>query len=1202
MNGRGIVGIVAMMVNLGSAAASEAPVADTGAPDARAWFAALAPDATVEGWRATAVYLDEAGQSMGGRFVHATTGFLLDLVAIQSVPQAFLWVNTHPTSDMGEPHTQEHLLLGKGNRGRYVSSLEDMSLTYSSAFTEQLRTCYHFNNNAGAEPFYRVFEARLDALLHPDYTDEEIRREVRNFGVTEVPGEGRLALEERGTVYNEMTTSFERPWSRLNHALSTLMYGPDHPLAYVSGGLPAAIREMKPEHIRKFHHDTHHLGNMGMIGSFPKEMPPAQVLARLDAILERVQPAAEAAGRPVRSVEDLPQPAMAPAGEVRVVDYPHQNAERPGLLVLGWAPDRTLPPREQVLLQLFVDNIASDPTTNLYKLLVDTTTATLRTDAKSVFGWVRDEPGHPVVIGLGDVAAAYATPEQAAAVRKAIVDEIAGIAAFDDGSAELAEFNGRIRSRIIEARRRYSVMVSSPPGFGQRGTGSQWMDHLGLIARREGFRQSLVLEAELDHAEKLLDGGENFWRLLLASWRITGATPYVVAARANPDLIGEEADQRRKRAATELARLQAVYGTADEQETLRRYRQDYDTATVALDEIAARVETPRFVANPPLTLDPLLDWRLEHFDGGVPHVVSTFEMSRATSGLALRLDGVPPDQQYLLAVLPQLLTQVGVIEDGTPVPYEVMSERLRQEVSRLDAAFASDARTARVELLVRGGGNTIAESQRALQWMRLVLAHPDWRPANLARLRDVVDQALAGLRNTMQRPEEYWVNDPALAYRRQDHPLLLATGSFLTRSHNAHRLRWMLKDPGDPRDRQAIESWLTSLAGAGATSDRAGLAALLGSLQGREGAGAVPESLTAHLAAYQGLSEVARGNAAEAAKDLELTLADLPDGSLRADWEYLCAQMRRDLLVEPAAALAELDAVRQRLLVRRNARTFLIGSRQSQEQLQHRWRELLGVLDDRPADPPAQTGAGLVDMRLRQRQPDAVAPVFVGLVHPNTQGGVILNSAPGTSYADGEREALLRYLAMQLYGGGGAHGIFMKTWGAGLAYSNGLSSNPAAGRVAYYAERCPELPQTLQFVIAELRSARPDPALVEYAVAQAFGAARSALAYEARGEAMAQDLAVGLPPDVVSRFRTAILELRGLPDLSRQLHDRLPAVSASVLPGFVPGPPPAAGEGGVYMVIGPERQLDLYDQYLKSAVDPAAKLHRLYPRDFWMVE
>jgi Zn-dependent M16 (insulinase) family peptidase len=169
---------------------------------------------------------------MGGRFIHEQTGFTLDLLQIQSVPQGFIWVNTFPTSDMGEPHTQEHLLLGKGNKGRAVASQEDMSLAGSSAFTMQYRTCYHFHTAAGSEVYYQLLESQLDALLHPDYTDEEIRREVRNFGITENPADGKLRLEEKGSVYNEMVSSFARPWALLGREINITLYGLGHPLSY----------------------------------------------------------------------------------------------------------------------------------------------------------------------------------------------------------------------------------------------------------------------------------------------------------------------------------------------------------------------------------------------------------------------------------------------------------------------------------------------------------------------------------------------------------------------------------------------------------------------------------------------------------------------------------------------------------------------------------------------------------------------------------------------------------------------------------------------------------------------------------------------------------------------------------------------------------------------------------------------------------
>jgi hypothetical protein len=63
----------------------------------------------VHGFRAEALYRDGADRPMGARFVHVRRGFTLDLLRIDSLPQAFTWVQTTPVSDQGEPHTREHL-------------------------------------------------------------------------------------------------------------------------------------------------------------------------------------------------------------------------------------------------------------------------------------------------------------------------------------------------------------------------------------------------------------------------------------------------------------------------------------------------------------------------------------------------------------------------------------------------------------------------------------------------------------------------------------------------------------------------------------------------------------------------------------------------------------------------------------------------------------------------------------------------------------------------------------------------------------------------------------------------------------------------------------------------------------------------------------------------------------------------------------
>jgi hypothetical protein len=237
-------------------------------------------------------------------------------------------------------------------------------------------------------------------------------------------------------------------------------------------------------------------------------------------------------------------------------------------------------------------------------------------------------------------------------------------------------------------------------------------------------------------------------------------------------------------------------------------------------------------------------------------------------------------------------------------------------------------------------------------------------------------------------------------------------------------------------------------------------------------------------------------------------------------------------------------------------------------------------------------GQPLRDRLLAREHRGAGDPLFVGLVDPGTSSGVFVHIAPATAYRDRDDAHVLDYLASNLYTGHGAHSMFMKTWAAGLAYSNGLHPHLADGSLDYYAERCPLLPQTVRFVIDQLRAATPDPNIARYAIAGAF-TSRLANGYESRASEMAADLADGITPELVRAFRARVLELGRHPDLARELFARMQGVYGKVLPGLGTLAPDS-----VQLVIGPPAQLTAYEQYLAAAVHQP--LHRLYPRDFWL--
>ena len=109
--------------------------------------------------------------------------------------------------------------------------------------------------------------------------------------------------------------------------------------------------------------------------------------------------------------------------------------------------------------------------------------------------------------------------------------------------------------------------------------------------------------------------------------------------------------------------LKEQYRASNDAEAIRRYRDDYDAATAEIERAGLGIMPPKFVDNPPRTLDDPLDFKATKLAGGVSLVTSTFDsMTSATTGISLRLDGVPEDRLVYLSMLPQLLTRVGVIE------------------------------------------------------------------------------------------------------------------------------------------------------------------------------------------------------------------------------------------------------------------------------------------------------------------------------------------------------------------------------------------------------------------------------------------------------------------------------------------------------------------------------------------------------------
>ncbi|MCP4550259.1 MAG: hypothetical protein GY835_27680 [bacterium] len=1139
----------------------------------------LAEGQKLNGFVLRNLYEDSAGNVMGARLVNEKNGFLVDMLQIQSVPQGFMWVKSIPWSDMGEAHACEHLLLGKGREGRLVANLEDMTLGDSSAWTAQLNTVYHFNTLAGEEAFYTTLEARINALLNPNFTDEEIRREVCHIGATENPTDGSLFLEEKGTVYTEMVSAFEGAGYPSWFTLLEMLYGADHPEANSAGGFPDAMRAMVPKDMWTFHKDYYRPANMGLIASLPKEMPIGDFLTRLNAILDRCWEGEDSTENEGMYAVSLPEPAPAyPAGAIKLVPFQSESHDQRGSFSFGWPATLKLDFMELITMEIFMETFSSGPGSQLYDAFINSETRRINIGITGVNGYQDDKQGNPLFFDFSGVLSEHVTEEQVVAVRDLLVAEFEAFRNLPDGSEEMKDFNRRATSAITAHSKQMQEALNTPPMFGfRRGSAGYWQNLLGQIEQGEGFRRSLVLAEYAERLKALLDTDKNIWRTRIDKWRLASVLPVAVAVYPSPELMTSMTEAKDARLAGYLADFKAKYGKQDDQEAMAAYKAEFDATTAELNALAAGDEIPGFIDSPPMTNDDQLEYEVLDLEHGVDLVASTFDnMNSTTLGLALRLDVLPEKYLHIVPFLPTLLTAIGVEKDGEVIDYIAMNERVGSEVTRYASYFSTNSDADRVELVLRGTAAGEEELAAMLSWMKASLTAPLINEDNLTCMRDIISQNLAGIRRRMSGRPEYWVQDPAAAWRHQDQPLILAAGSFLTQGHYYQRLGWLLSEPGSAAESTALVALLNDLAAAGSGLDRAGLTALLDETQVAEACGDL---------------------GAQVVSALRLCLPECPDGDLAADWSYLCGQIKADLLTPPATTLA---AMRECLELIRNtsiARAFLISSTNDRAIAMPGIRDLVTVLSTDPVKRMTYASAEHVYDRMRARESLTQRPHYYGLINNATRNGVLVFRARNKGIYEATDDSVLDALAGKLYSGGGSHGLFMRTWAAGLAYSNGYGYNTSTGSTSYYAERCPDIAQTMRFVVGVLQDAEVDDSLLEYAIAGAFSA-RSGGPYGNRGEAMANDLTDGIGPERVRAYREKVLEMRKRDDLLEQLKVRMPHSYGQVLIGY--GPSLADSKDGNFMVIGPEEQFTLLEDYIASVETPQ-RIPRIYPRDYWFV-
>src|SRR5262249_36310102 len=140
-----------------------------------------------------------------------------------------------------------------------------------------------------------------------------------------------------------------------------------------------------------------------------------------------------------KTKEELPAPQPAQAGTIKLVPFPSENEQQTSPIVFGWPAHLHLSHLDYTMAGLFIRNVAGDPTTNLYKKLIDTKTREINVGAQGIFGNVSDEQGNPFYIWVVELPPSNITETTIKDLRARIVAEMARIASWKDGSPELKE-------------------------------------------------------------------------------------------------------------------------------------------------------------------------------------------------------------------------------------------------------------------------------------------------------------------------------------------------------------------------------------------------------------------------------------------------------------------------------------------------------------------------------------------------------------------------------------------------------------------------------------------------------------------------------------------------------------------------------------------------------------------------------------------
>ncbi|KAJ2740103.1 hypothetical protein GGI20_005983, partial [Coemansia sp. BCRC 34301] len=285
-----------------------------------------------------------------------------------------IYVPTVSPNDKGLPHTLEHLVFCGSQRHPsrgYLDALANCNLsTGTNAWTSDDHTCYTLST-ASEEALANVLPVYLDHVLHPLLKDEQFVTEVYHYDTTG---------KEQGVVFSEMVARENGEDDLFGINLDRLMFAPNSPYTFMSGGQTAAIAQLTNAEIVEYHRKYYDANNITVVitGALSDEF--VSVLQRLPRDI------VQSAGHSSRTPIDCSLP---PAGQPRSKHVPFPSVDTDtGSIGFSWRGPPSSDAEAVTAIEMLLEYLADNSSSPLKQRFVERTSPLASDVAAEVTGTV----------------------------------------------------------------------------------------------------------------------------------------------------------------------------------------------------------------------------------------------------------------------------------------------------------------------------------------------------------------------------------------------------------------------------------------------------------------------------------------------------------------------------------------------------------------------------------------------------------------------------------------------------------------------------------------------------------------------------------------------------------------------------------------------------------------------------------------------